>query len=157
MDQGAVGFGKMQSAFAAARLLGAPIGVAYALQALLAMAVAAALAWARWRKGYTPALASAMLAGAPLVTPFVLDYDMTILAFPLIWLAGSGFRPWEKIVALSTFAAPAVARPLALHAGAPIMPLVLIAFFVVLVRRAAGEGKQSSRDNTSREEASAAA
>lgn len=77
-----------------------------------------------------------MLAGAPLVTPFVLDYDMTLLAFPLIWLAGAGFWPWEKVIAGLTFVAAAFARPLGVQLGVPIMPLVLIAFFVVVTRRA---------------------
>lgn len=136
MTAGAVGFAKMQSPFAAAMLLGAPSGLAYALQAAVSLAVAGALAWAAWGKRYSLALGSAMLAGAPLATPFVLDYDMTLLAFPLIWLAANGFRPWEKSIAALTFVAAAVARPLAINAGIPIMPIVLAAFLVVLVIRA---------------------
>jgi hypothetical protein len=136
MNRGAVGFGKMQSVFAASRLLGASTGVAYALQTVVALAVAGALALAGWRRGYTSALASAMLVGALLATPFVLDYDMVLLAFPLIWLTGQEFRPWEKIVALGAFVAAAFARPLAVNLALPIMPLVLTALFVVLIRRA---------------------
>jgi hypothetical protein len=136
MTEGEVGFGKMQSVFAASRLLGAPTAFAYALQAAVALAVAAALAWAGWGRGYTPALASAMLVGALLVTPFVLDYDMVLLAFPLIWLAGAGFRPWEKFIAAAAFVAAAFARPLAIDLGIPVMPVVLVALFVVLIRRA---------------------
>jgi hypothetical protein len=157
MDQGAVGFGKMQSAFAAARLLGAPIDIAYGQQALVTLGVVGSVAWAGWRTGYTFALASAMLAGSLLVTPFVLDYDTILLAFPLVWLAGSGFRPWEKITALLAFVAPAVARPLALQADLPIMPLVLIALFIVLVRRAVAEREDSSRADSMLGKASAAA
>lgn len=136
MNAGAMDFAKMQSPFAAARLLGASLGVAYALQVIVSLAVAGALAWAAWRRRYSLALASAMLAGAPLVTPFVLDYDLVLLAFPLIWLAGSPARPWDKIIAAATFAAAAFARPLAVATGVPIMPFVLIAFFAVLVRHA---------------------
>ena len=136
MTEGAVGFAKMQSPFAAAMLLGAPPAVAYALQGTVSLAVAGAVCLAAWRKRYSLGLGAAMLAGAPLATPFVLDYDMVLLAFPLIWLAGSGLRPWEKPIVALTFIAPAFARPLALELGLPIMPLVLIAFFVVLVRRA---------------------
>ena len=140
MNEGAVGFAKMQSAFAAARLLGAPLALAYGLQAAVALAVAATIAWAAWRRRYSLALGSAMLVGALLATPFVLDYDMVLLAFPVIWLVGAGFRPWEKIVAVLAFAAAAFARPLAIELGVPIMPLVLAALFVVLVRRAAEVG-----------------
>jgi len=136
MNEGAVGFAKMQSTFAAARLLGLPTGIAYGLQIAVGLAIAGAIASAAWRRSYTPALGAAMLAGALLVTPFVLDYDMVLLAFPLLWLAGAGFQPWEKAIAAAAFIAAAFARPLAVHAGVPIMPLVLAALFVVLVRRA---------------------
>jgi hypothetical protein len=109
------------------------------LQIALSLAVACAIAWASWRRSYTPALGAAMLAGAPLATPFVLDYDMVLLAFPLIWLAGNCFRPWEKLVFVLAFIAAAFARPLAMEAGVPVMPLVLGALFVAMVRRAVEE------------------
>lgn len=137
MNEGAVGFAKMQSAFAASRLLGAPLALAYGLQVAVGLAVAAAIGWAAWRRRYSLALGVTMLTGALLATPFVLDYDMVLLAFPLIWLAGSGFRPWEKLIAALTFVAAAFARPLAVYLDLPIMPVVLAAFFLVLVRRAA--------------------
>lgn len=136
LNGGTVGFAKMQSPFAAALLLGAPLPVAYGVQAAAALAVVAALWRASWRRPWSLALGAAMLAGALLITPFVLDYDLLLLAFPLIWLAGRGPGPAETLIAALTFAAPAFARPLALAAGVPIMPLVLAAFFAMLVRRA---------------------
>jgi hypothetical protein len=135
MAEGAVPFAKMQSLFAGARLLGAPVEVAYALQGMLTLGVAAVVGWASWHRGYDAGLAALMLTGALLVTPFVLDYDMVLLAFPLIWLAAQSFRPWEKLIWALTFIAPAFARPLGLEAGIPIMPFILIAFFLVLLRR----------------------
>jgi hypothetical protein len=137
MNEGAVGFAKMHSLFAAARLLGGSLTAAYGLQMAVGLAVVGAITWAAWRRRYSLALGSAMLAGALLATPFVLDYDMVLLAFPLIWLASNEFRPWEKLIAAVTFAAAAFARPLAIWAGIPIMPLVLAALFLVLARRAA--------------------
>jgi len=136
MSEGVVPYAKMQSLFAAARLLGASLPLAYALQGMLALAIAGGLAWASLGRRYSPALASAMLVGALLATPFVLDYDMVLLAFPLIHLAAGGFHPWEKPIAALAFIAPAFARPLAMEAGIPIMPLVLAALFVLLVKRA---------------------
>jgi hypothetical protein len=136
MTGGLIGFGKMQSPFAAAMLLGASPELAYPLQGLVSLAVAGALCRAAWRKPFSPPLGAAMLAGAPLATPFVFDYDLVLLAFPLIWLIGSGFRPWEKLIAAGTFIAAVFARPLAMSFGIPIMPLVLAAFFIVVVRRA---------------------
>jgi hypothetical protein len=135
LEQGAVGFGKMQSPFAAARLLGASVAWAYALQGAVSVAVAAALAWAGWRRGYSLALGSAMLVGALLATPFLLDYDLVLLAFPLVWLVSVGFRPWEKLIAALAFAVALFARPLGVEFGIPTVPFVLLPLFVVLIRR----------------------
>lgn len=140
MADGAVGFGKMMSPFAALRLLGVPVVAAYIVQGLVAAVLTALVVLFGWTKGWRPGLAALVLAGAPLVTPFVLDYDMVLLAFPMLWLVGEGLRkgflPYEKLVLLLTFAAPAFARPLALNLSVPIMPLVLLAFFAIVWRRA---------------------
>jgi hypothetical protein len=139
MAGGAVGYAKMQSPFAAAMLLGSGLGVAYALQGAVIASLACAIGWASWRRRFDLPLAALVLAGAPLATPFVLDYDMVLLAFPLIWLTAGGFAPWDKALCALTFIAPAFARPLALELGVPIMPLVLVAFFLVVLRRVAAE------------------
>lgn len=154
MASGAVGYGKMMSVFAAARLLGAPAGAAYALQGLAAATVAVLLGRAAWGRRYTPGLGAAMLAGAPLVTPFVLDYDLVLLAFPLLWLAGqglrSGFAEWEKLALALAFIAPVFARPLGMFAGIPVMPAVLALLFWALLRRLrAREGCKNDRSRVS--------
>ena len=135
LENGAIGYAKMQSLFAAAKLMGASTQLAYGLQAVLSAIVAIAIGLAAWRQRYGPMLAAAMLAGSLLTTPFMLDYDLVLLAFPLIALLGSGFRPWEKIVAALVFIAPVFARPLAEVTGIPVMPPLLIALFILLVRR----------------------
>ncbi len=132
----AVGYGKMVSVTAGAMLLGVPAAVATGLQLLVSLGIAGALMVAGWQRGYSPALAAAMLAGTPLVTPFVLDYDLTVIAFPLIWLASREHLPWERIVVALAFAAPLFARPLALNLGVPVMVPVLALLFVLLLRRA---------------------
>jgi hypothetical protein len=76
-----------------------------------------------------------VMAGAPLATPFALDYDMVILAVPLIYLAGTGYRDWERAVSAFVFLATLLARPLAVGLGMPIMPLALAMLFWVLWRR----------------------
>lgn len=140
MALGQIGYGKMMSPFAALRLLGAPMSASYAVQGVVSLAVAALVLMASWRRTWTMPLAALTLAGAPLATPYVLDYDMAILAFPMLWLTGeglrSGFRDWERCALFAAFAAPALARPLALQFGVPIMPLVEILLFAVVWRRA---------------------
>ena len=139
LGDGTVGFGKMQSSFAAAMLLGAPVGIAQAIQVSVALAVICAICWVSWRKRYSLSLGAAMLAGAPLVTPFILDYDLVILAFPLIWLVGQGLGAREAIIAAATFTAATFSRPLALTVGLPVMPFVLAVFFGLLIRKTMGE------------------
>jgi len=136
MASGTIPFAKMVSLFAALRLVGLPAEAAMIAQMAVSLAVAGTLAMAGWRRGHTPALAAAMLAGAPLATPFVLDYDLVLLGFPLLWLATRRHRPWERIVTGAVFIAPAFARPLALEAGVPIMAPLMCVLFVLLARRA---------------------
>ena len=143
-DSGVIGFGKMVSAFAGLRLVGVPGSIAFAVQAALSLAVAAAVARAGWRRRITPGLAALVLAGAPLATPFVLDYDLLLTAFPLAYLFAKaregGFADWERITIAGVFAGAAFARPIALSAGVPIMPLLLAALFVCVWRRVRAEG-----------------
>jgi hypothetical protein len=84
-----------------------------------------------------------VLAGAPLATPFVLDYDMVLTAFPLAFLFArareTGWSDWERITIAATFAGAAFARPLAINLGVPIMPLLLAALFLAVWRRVRAE------------------
>lgn len=135
MANGSIGYGKMVSTFAALKLLGASTGAAYAAQGVATLTVVGAVASASWKREWSPQIAALLVTSAPLATPFVLDYDMVLLAFPLLYLAGTGYRDWEKSVSALAFVAPVFARPLAINAGVPIMPLVLGLLFWVLWRR----------------------
>ena len=82
-----------------------------------------------------------VLAAVATVTasPFVLDYDLMILAVAMVFVTREGlrhgFEDYEKITLLAAFALPAVARPLALGLHVPIAPLVVAALFAVVARR----------------------
>jgi len=145
---GNIGFAKMVSIFAGLSLVGVPSGPAFAVQGAVSAAVAWSVARASWRRPFTPGLAVLVLAGAPLATPFVLDYDLLLTGFPLAYLFArarvEGFADWERITILAAFAAAAFARPLAIGLGVPIMPLVLIALFVVVLRRVRAETPASA-------------
>ena len=142
-DSGTIGFAKMVSLFAGLRLIGIPSAAAMAVQGIVTLALVAAVAAAGWRRAFTPGLAALVLAGAPLATPFVLDYDMVLTAFPLAYLFARGrdhgFDDWERITILAVFAGAAFARPLAVSLGVPIMPWLLIALFVLVWRRVRAE------------------
>ncbi|MBV9079215.1 MAG: DUF2029 domain-containing protein [Methylobacteriaceae bacterium] len=149
LEEDWVGTEKMQSVFAAARLLGLGLGPAYALQAAAAGLALAAL-WSLARRGvpretYGVPLVSAALLG----TPFLLDYDLTILAIPLAWLLReglrTGFRPWEKMALAAGFVLPLLSRTLATLTGIPLGPLIVGAIFALLYRRAREGGTNPQR------------
>ena len=135
MGGGVIGFAKMQSPMAAARLLGAGGELAYLLQLAVSVAVGGILTHRAWRLGFTLELAAALLVGALLATPFVFDYDLTLLAFPLALLATRPALPWERITVLAGFVVGAIARPLATTTAIPITVFVLLLLFVLLIRR----------------------
>ncbi|WP_341713481.1 glycosyltransferase family 87 protein [Erythrobacter sp.] len=137
MAGGSIGYGKMVSVFAASKLVGASDVFAYVIQLIVAGTVSLAVVSVSWRRDWSHALAALVLTGAALVTPFALDYDMVILALPLLYLAGTGYRDWEKAISAFAFLATLLARPLALQFGVPTIPLALVGLFWVLWRRLA--------------------
>jgi hypothetical protein len=142
LEQGLVGDAKMQSAFAAVRLWGGGVALAYAVQGLVAAAAIVGLCWLRRRAPSSGAEGPAMIVAALLTSPFLLDYDLVILAAPLAWMlregAGKGFLSWEKLILLAAFVLPVVSRTIATDLDAPVAPFVLTALFVAILRRGAG-------------------
>jgi hypothetical protein len=140
LEDNFIGNHKMQSAFAAVRLLGGGVTLAYAVQAALSIAICGILVvLLRLRPG-TSAEAPAIAAAALLVSPFLLDYDLVLLAVPLAWAvregARTGFLPWEKVVLASGFLMPLISRLSATWLGIPLSSLVLLGVFGVAIRRA---------------------
>ena len=135
-----MGWEKMQSAFAAMRMLGAGIEAAYAVQAVVSICAAIAVIWIWRRPTAMPLKYAALVAGTLLATPYVFDYDFTLLALPVAWLAMEGLRTrfldWEKIALLAVWLLPIVSRGIG-ALGLPIGPIVLSALLVVILRRVA--------------------
>jgi len=151
LEQGLVGDAKMQSAFAAIRLWGGGLGWAYGIQAAVAVAAAAGLYWLHRRAPNSGAEGPAMIVAALIASPFLLDYDLIILAAPLAWMlregASKGFLSWEKTILLAAFVLPAVSRTLATDAKLPLAPLVMGALFAMILRRGAQASiKLATRD-----------
>ena len=134
------GWNNLQSLFAAARLAGAPVWLAYGLQAVLAATVLAALALIARRRPGGGAEAALVSAAAVLCTPYVLDYDLALAGAPLAWLAAraqrGGWLPWEKLLCGAAFLWPLVARQASAKAGLPLGPLILLGLFAMVARRA---------------------
>jgi hypothetical protein len=145
MEQNLVGYEKMQSLFAGLRLLGAPLALAYSAQILAAIVAAGLLVMLcrreppRSQTGCGDQGAALVLATL-LASPFLLDYDLMLLAIPLAWLfmegRTHGFAPWEKFVLIAAFVLPLVSRSMASAIGVPLAPLVIACLFVLVLRRA---------------------
>lgn len=100
MEQGYSGFHGMHSAFAAVRLHGGSVGLAYGAQALVGLATAAGVV-ALWRAPVDARLkAAGLAAGALLATPYGYDYDLVLLAVPIAFLALHGLERGSGLMSI---------------------------------------------------------
>jgi ABC-type sulfate transport system permease component len=105
LEQGGTGWEKIQSVFSAARMWGAGVQSAYAAQLALALMLGVSLAWL-WRSDAAFELkASALASGSLLATPYVLDYDLAVLAVAIAYLARHGLRRGFHAFEISLLAA----------------------------------------------------
>lgn len=141
LRDGATGWPPIQTAFAAIRLWGGGVGAAYAAQAVVTLAAAAATVHLWHRPSPFALRAAALLVGSLLATPYAMDYDLTLLGPALaFWAAHAlrhGFRRWEASALALAWAAPLIGRSAALHLGLPVGFAALALLFALTVRRAA--------------------
>jgi len=140
LEQGGTGWEKIQSVFSAARMWGATVPAAYAVQFALGLGLAASLAWL-WRSDAAFELKAAALAtGSLLATPYVLDYDLVVLAVAIACLArhglARGFRDFEISLLAAVWMVPLVSRGIAGATGIPLGLVVLSTLYVFTLRRA---------------------
>lgn len=148
LEQGGSGFGKLQSAFAAARLWGFGVATSYAVQAVVSLIAAVVAIWI-WRRTRNFDLHAAALAtGVLLMTPYMMDYDLVILALPIAWLAldglRAGFMPWEKSLLVFAWLLPLFARSIATGLLIPVAPLAMLLLLADIARRSAQDSEDRS-------------
>jgi hypothetical protein len=140
LEEDWVGSEKMQSAFAAVRLLHGGLGLAYGVQAAVALAAASVLVQVMRRRGDTLAQGATLATASLLASPFLLDYDLMLLALPLAWLAREqargAARPWERTAMFAAFLLPLISRLVAARLGLALGPPVVFALLLVVARRA---------------------
>jgi len=139
LEQGNTGWYKIQSVFAWARMWGAPIPAAYALQGALVVALGAALV-RLWRSAASyPLQAAALCLATILATPYTFDYDMMVLAPAIAFLAADrlarGFGPYEKTALAAIWLMPLFARSIAHLTLIPLGVLMMLGVFLLLLRR----------------------
>jgi alpha-1,2-mannosyltransferase len=140
LENNLVGDEKMQSVFAAVRLLHGSRAFAWAAQIATALCVIGVL-WRLERRSFRgPGEAAAIVCAGLLASPFLLDYDLTLIAIPLAWLVGegrrNGFLPFEKSIMALAFALPLISRAVAGTIGLPLAPMTIASILVLTVRRA---------------------
>lgn len=140
LEQGLVAYSKMSSSFAGLRLLGASSTLAWVVQAVSTLVALAAVVAVAWRRPGGAAEMAATAAGACLATPFLLYYDLTVLAVPLAWVAAEaardGFLAWERLVLAVGYLLGLLSFALASGLGLPVAPLAVAALLAVVSRRA---------------------
>ena len=140
LEQGGIGWEKIQSVFSAMRMWGAGGHLAYAMQIALALMLAASLAWLWQSNAEFELKASALATASLLATPYVLDYDLVALAVGIVFFVrhglSRGFRTFEISLLAAAWIAPLLSRGVAGATGVPLGLVVLLAFYVFTLRRA---------------------
>ena len=133
----------IQSVYSWVRLWGGSVALAYAVQGIVTLAVAAALVWL-WRSGAAFALkAAALCIGVLLATPYSIDYDMMLLAPAIVFLAvhgrQHGFAPYAISALAGVWAVPLAARSVAQATFIPIGVIAMLALFTLVLHWARGD------------------
>lgn len=150
---------RMPTLYTAARLAGLGDLMASLAQAGIGLTVLATVAWVWWRGSTIELRAAVLLAGAPLTTPFLYDYDLPFmlpaLAIFIAHAGKTGWRGWEKPLLLAVWLQPAWWWTLtASHWQFSIAPLIYGLFFLAVTWRAV---KENSVDSTNPAEKEGAA
>ena len=139
LEQGDTGFHKIPTLFAWVRMWGGSVDLAYAMHGLLQLGCAAYV-WRLWRSKKSHDIkAAGLIVACVLFTPYMLDYDLMVLAPALgFWVRAGlrdGFRPYEKSALALAWIMPLLARMAAQHGYVPLGQLSLMVLLVMLVRR----------------------
>jgi hypothetical protein len=143
LEQGDVGFEKLQSAFAAIRMWGGGTSLAYLVQGAVTIATVVSTAWV-WRSSAERNLKAALLMVATLLaSPHVLDYDLMVLAPAMAFIVASsrvgGFRDYEISLLTVAWLAPLLARGVAGATCVPVGLITLLALYALVMRRATSD------------------
>lgn len=140
LETGYLPWSKMPTVFAFLRLLHMPLAGAYFVHCLVAIMAVLAV-WRVWRGSVDWQMRGAALMIATfMVSPYVFDYDLAWLAFPLAWFALAGQRDgWlrgEREVLVAAWILPLLMSPIAQGTSVQVAPFVLGALLWMTTRRA---------------------
>jgi alpha-1,2-mannosyltransferase len=140
LEQGSVGFEKLQSVFATVRMWGGSLSLAYVTQGAMSAATICGVAWV-WRSRCDRDLkAATLMIAALLASPHTLDYDLTIAAPAIAFLTSRGitrgFYAYEISALAAAWLAPLLVRSIAGTTGIPLGLAILIMVSLLILRRA---------------------
>ncbi len=141
----------MPTIFAFCRMLGSSIAMAYTAHALVAIGATAAVWWV-WRHCAEHSLRAAILTTSTLlISPYVLEYDLTWLALPVAWMSSfSQQRGWivgEREVFVLAWLLPLLCSIIATITSVQIGPFGVLLLMWVILRRVLILRKQSPAIN----------
>ena len=137
MEQGAVGFFKSVSLFAMAREWGSSVDLAYVIQ----MVGVLGGAWILWtiRKTEEFVRAAGVCLAAAFSTPYLLDYDMTVVGIGAAFLYAEAMRtrfaPYERSILAFVWIAPWISRPAAQYTTIPLGVIAMLLLAWMSYRR----------------------
>ena len=138
--QGILEPGKVQSSYAAVKLLGGGDVLAFTIQGLWAAGAALSLFMLGRRVGPGLALGASLVSATLIATPYLMPYDLVLAAIPMAWLFNearrTGFLRWEKLLLLAGFVLPMLSLALGARVGVPVAPVVLVGLYLATFRRA---------------------
>jgi hypothetical protein len=140
LEDGNIGWEKIQSVFSAVRMLGGTVAEAYTLQGIVSVLILGAIAWLWHSRADIRLKQAALFCAALLATPYSLDYDMVLLgpaiAFAIAHGLEKGFAPFEKTLLAAAWLVPFVARLGAKLSHIPLGAMVMLALFAFIILRA---------------------
>lgn len=139
IEQGATGWHRIMSPFAAVRMWGGGIPLAYAVQLAATLAAIAAVVWISWKRDVADLRNALVCAAVLIATPYVLDYDYVVLlpALAFLWLDGQrhGFLSWDKSLMALVWIAPLAAREIAQFTYVPLGLATAVIVAAIAIRR----------------------
>lgn len=134
-----VPIGQIQSLYAMLRSLGVAHPLSLGAQIILTLGALILVACSVVRRPGGRAEIALVASGAPLVTPYVLAYDLTVLLLPVIWIIAegrrSGFLPWEKLGLGVVLLMPAISVAAGIGYGVSLGPFAPLAGLGLVLRR----------------------
>ncbi len=129
----------MPTVFSFMRLLNAPLALSYAAHGAVSL-WAAAIVWVVWRaEVHYPLKAAVLMTATLLVSPYLFEYDLAWLGFPIAWIAKLGlqttWRSGERETLLAAWFLPLVVVEVAWLSHIQIGPLVPVTLLWIILNR----------------------